>query len=335
MIRWMTEGKRTCKVSADSLPRAGFILVVLLLVVGSPTTAQQRSRIASAEPARLMSVDLQGHRGARGLLPENSVPSVLKALDLGVETVEVDVVVTRDRKVVLSHEPWMSSLICRKPDGGAVEAAVERSFNLFEMDYDEVAGFDCGSRGHPAFPDQRPTAVAKPLLRDVVRIADGYADVIGRARPRYNVEIKSAPEHDGIFHPAPDTFVILVHDVLVGENVLHRTTIQSFDPRALRAVRTIDPAITVALLVSNEDGFQANLDRLGYTPDVYSPHYRLVDAALIQAAHAAQVDVIPWTVNEADGMTRLLQLGVQGLITDYPDIGRDAVDAFLHRSRRN
>ncbi|MEX0600569.1 MAG: glycerophosphodiester phosphodiesterase family protein, partial [Rhodothermales bacterium] len=252
-----------------------------------------------------------------------------------VETIELDVVVSGDGEVVVSHEPWMSSVICRDPDGAPVREDQERDYNLFEMSYAEIAAFDCGGRGHPSFPDQRPTAASKPLLRDVLRIADGYAMVTGRPLPRYNVEIKSAPENDGFYHPPPDTFARLVYDVLADEDVRDRSTIQSFDVRSVRSVRSIDATQTVALLVNNDDGFEANLRQLGFLPDIYSPNQRLVDAALVEAARAVGMAVVPWTVNAPEDMRRLLDLGVDGLITDYPDRGRDVVDAYLRGRQDN
>ncbi len=331
----MTEETHPGMNTPASYPPGVLILIVLALVLLRPASAQVESRVATTEPTGRAAIDLQGHRGARGLLPENSIPSILKALDLNVETVEVDVVITRGGEVLVSHEPWMSSVICRTPDGDAVQEADERSFNLYELDYDEISAFDCGGRGHPAFPDQVPTAVSKPLLLDVIRIADGYAHVTNRAAPRYNVEIKSAPDHDGIYHPAPDSFARTVYDVLDGEGVVGRSTVQSFDPRPLRALRALDASVTIALLVSNTDGFEANVDRLGFTPDAYSPMYGLVDPALMDAADSAGVNVIPWTVNDREDMERLLELGVHGLITDYPDVGREVVDAYERGSRRD
>ncbi len=314
-------------------PLSPLLCALSMLLFVQAAQAQVRNPVPDS--AGSADVDLQGHRGARGLLPENSVPSMLAALDHGVRTLEVDVVVTQDAEVLVSHEPWMSSVICRTPEGEAVSEEEERSYNLFELDADEIAAFDCGSRGHPAFPRQRPTAVWKPLLRDVIRIADGYAHVTGRDAPRYNVEIKSAPGGDHIYHPAPDSFARLVYDVLADEGVLDRTTVQSFDPRAIRAVRAIAPNLTVALLVNNDDGFELNIQLLGFKPDVYSPNQRLVDRALLDAARAEDVDVIPWTVNVREDMDRLLRLGVHGIITDYPEVGREAVDDFLRSTRRN
>ena len=117
--------------------------------------------------------DVQGHRGARGLLPENSIPGFKRALELGVTTLEMDVVIAADSTVVVSHEPWMSQVICRRPDGSPVEAADE--FNLHRMTYEEIRLFDCGSRGHPLFPRQTKMPVTKPRLSDVIDAAEALS----------------------------------------------------------------------------------------------------------------------------------------------------------------
>ncbi|MDZ7755284.1 glycerophosphodiester phosphodiesterase family protein [Rhodohalobacter sp.] len=107
--------------------------------------------------------DLQGHRGARGLMPENTIPAFLKAVELGVDTVEFDVVVTADGKILVSHEPWFNHLFSTKADGSPVTEEEERSFNIFEMTYEETQQFDVGKRGNPNFPNQEPMEVTKPL----------------------------------------------------------------------------------------------------------------------------------------------------------------------------
>ena len=265
-------------------------------------------------------VDLQGHRGARGLLPENSIPAFRRALELGVTTLELDVVVTKDRRVVVSHDPFFSAAICTDPEGKPVEKEQEHDYKIFGLTYDEVSRFDCGLRGNPRFPDQQPTAVSKPLLDDVLTMAESFDR--GEESPiRYNIEIKSRPEWDGIYHPSVDQYARLLHDVLARHGVLARTTIQSFDPRALEAARKINPLVDLSLLVDNDDGFAANMDRLTFTPQVYSPHERLVDADLLRQAHARGVQVVPWTVNDPADMRRLIDLGVDGIITDFPDRG--------------
>ena len=280
----------------------------------------------SAAPPRF---DLQGHRGARGLLPENTIRGFEKALALGAVTLEMDVVISEDGQVVVSHDPYFSAAFCSKPGGAPVTEAEERSLRLFAMPYEEIARYDCGRRGHPRFPRQEARPAVKPLLRDVIAAAEAYARRASRPAPFYNIETKSQPAGDGVLHPAPETFVRLVLAVVEEAGVARRTTVQSFDPRTLRVARRLAeegaaPPVRLALLVAEEHsrGLDADLDALGFTPDIYSPDYRLVDAALVEKAHARGVQVVPWTVNEADDMRRLKRLGVDGLITDYPDLAQ-------------
>jgi len=277
---------------------------------------------ATDAPRRPSEFDLQGHRGARGLLPENTIPAFRRALELGVTTLELDVVISADSQVVVSHEPWMSPTICMQPDGTPVPPDSEAQFNLFEMPYARIAQFDCGRRGHPNFPEQKAMPASKPLLRDVLQMAEAHVDSTGRAAVFYNIETKSQPEGDGTFHPDPETFTRLLVEVVETAGVTARSTIQSFDPRTLRVAQAMDVGVplSLALLVGRGGGdLTENVEALGFTPTIYSPNYQLVDEALISAAHERGVEIIPWTVNERDDMERLQQLGVDGLITDYPD----------------
>lgn len=274
-------------------------------------------------------IDLQGHRGARGLLPENSIDGFLLALDIGVNTLEMDAVVCSDDQVVVSHEPWFSGLICRTPEGGRITRWRERSHNIYRMSYAEVTAYDCGRYGHPKFPDQERRSACKPLLADVIEASERHAAEIRRPPPWYNIEVKSHPEHDHRFHPPPKQYVRLLHEVLDSRGVTSRTTIQSFDVRALDVARSTKAGARLSLLVDNRRGFDWNVAALGFLPDIYSPRFTRVDRQLIERAHQSGVDVLPWTVNDPGDMRRLLEIGVDGLITDYPDAGREVVAAFL------
>ena len=299
------------------------VILIALLPTGRPSMEPE----PSPEPPRPDTTDVfdvQGHRGARGLLPENTIPGFLRALDLGVATLEMDAVITADSLVVVSHEPWFSAAICLLPSGEPIQEKNERDYRIYEMPYDSVAAFDCGSRGNPRFPRQEPMAVSKPLLHDVIEAAEAYAAEHGLPDVRYNIETKSRPEWDDQFHPDPETFTRLLYDVLEEADVRERATIQSFDSRTLQVAHRLDPSLSLALLVAEEQGgrLEEQLDVLGFTPAIYSPAYRLVDEDLVQAAHEHGMLVIPWTVNTLDEMRHLQRLGVDGLITDYPDVAQ-------------
>ena len=236
----------------------------------------------------------------------------------------MDVVITKDSQVVLSHEPWFSGAICSKPSGEPIPHNNEKSYKIFEMTYAEVKTFDCGLRGNPRFPRQEKMAVHKPLLADVIAFAEAYPRQPGQAAILYNIETKSTPAGDDVFHPDPATFTQLLIDVLEASGISNRATIQSFDPRTLRVANRVQPDLSLALLVESHDNrdLPGHLENLGFTPAIYSPYYKLVDTALIEAAHARNMRVIPWTINTLDEMQTLVALGVDGIITDYPDISQ-------------
>lgn len=270
----------------------------------------------------LPSFDIQGHRGARGLFPENTIPAFVAALDLGVPTLEMDVLVSKDHRVVVSHDPWMARAICLRPDGRRIPFVRERRFRLYEMTYDEIAAFDCGSLRHPRFRLQQNMPAAKPLLADVIDEAEAHARASGRALPFYSIETKSRVEWEGIYHPDPDTFARLLLDVLEERSVTKRSIVQSFDVRTLRAARRMNEDVRLALLADRQTSphVDANVDALGFDPDIYSPHHESVDERMVDAVHRRGLAVIPWTVNDKDWMLELAELDVDGLITDYPDV---------------
>ena len=264
--------------------------------------------------------DLQGHRGARGLLPENTIPGFLRAVEEGVDTIEMDVVITGDGRVVVSHEPWFNHIIATKGSGSPVTEEEERSLNIYEMTYEETQMYDVGRRGNANFPDQKPLDVTKPLLSEAVIAVETFVEEQGLELVRYNIETKSQPEWYGVYSPLPDEFARLLYDQLVDLDILDRVIVQSFDPLTLIAMKELDPGVPLAMLVYDEtQSVERMTEILGFTPDIWSPNYRLVTQALVDKTDRLGMDLIPWTVNERAEMIRLLEMGVDGIITDYPN----------------
>lgn len=315
---------------ADRLFRPQFQLLLFCYLCGVPLTAETGAPEMENEPSSIMTpkpegFDLQGHRGARGLLPENTIPGFIRALELDVDTLEMDVVINAEGHVVVSHEPWMSATICSHPDGRLVTEAEQLNLNIYKMDDAVLAGFDCGSRAHPAFPRQQALKASKPLLADVFVAVKQFEESSESPRARFSIEIKSRPEFDGLYHPPVADFAFALYQVIQEYGLLDRSAIQSFDPRALEAVHRIDPNIPTVWLISNESSLAENLAKLSFKPDVYSPDYRLVDQDLVQQLRERDILLIPWTVNEPQEMRQLAEWGVSGLITDYPDIAREVL----------
>lgn len=263
--------------------------------------------------------DIQGHRGCRGLMPENTIPAFIKALQLGVTTLELDVVITTDNKVLLSHEPFMSCEICKTPEGNMITAAEEKTHNIFRMTAANAQKYDCGEKGNSRFPEQTKMAAGKPLLSEVIDTVESYIAAYNLKPVWYNIETKCTPQGDTIFHPDPVSFADLVMQVVSSKNIESRTCIQSFDIRTLQHLHQQQSKVLLALLVENLKGVEENLKELGFAPTIYSPYYKLINNQDLKLLHSKGIRVIPWTVNDEKDMKKLIDKGVDGIITDYPD----------------
>ncbi len=265
-------------------------------------------------------IDWQGHRGARGLMPENTIPAFIRALDLGVTTLELDICITADSQVVVSHEPWMSPEICSMPDGSPVAEDAETKHRIYKMTLAEVQRFDCGKRGHPRFATQIPTAAYKPALYEVVEAVNKWCVGHQRPLPNYNIEIKSAESYYGKMTPPPAEYVrIVCAQTEQLRYLMGGYNIQSFDPNILREVHMQYPNIVLSLLVENKESAAKNIQKLGFTPQIYSPYYILLTKRKINKIHKMGMKVIPWTINETTIMQHFIEIGADGIITDYPD----------------
>jgi len=265
-------------------------------------------------------LDLQGHRGARGLFPENTLVGFEAALEIPeVRTLELDLCVTADGELIISHEPWFNESICEVADSAHEGFA----YSLFKMTYDSITQFDCGSKGHPDFPKQQPTSAYKPLLSELFATIQRE----GLRWPHFNIEIKSHPNGDNIYHPGPRKFADIVasdlrkeHEQYPEADLLNHVTVQSFDPRVLREMRKTTLPVKLALLTDDAETSPADqMDALGFPVDIYSPNFEQVTPELISWCHFRRIAVIPWTVNDLESMQNLVDMGVDGLISDYPN----------------
>ena len=215
--------------------------------------------------------------------------------------------------------PWFSHHICSKADGSPVTEGEEKNLRIYEMTYEEIKDFDCGSRGNERFREQKAIKVRKPSFSDMVKSVDEYCKQTKRDLPAFNVEIKSQPDYYGIFTPEPEEFVRLLLEEVNELNIKNRVNLQSFDFNILREIRKQDTEISMAMLIENTKSVAANLKDLGFTPPIYSPYYKLLNESIINEIHEKGMRVIPWTVNDPLQMKKLLNEGVDGIITDYPN----------------
>lgn len=285
-----------------------FIMLTPLLFLACKAT---ETRPVAVPPG----FDWQGHRGCRGILPENTVPAFLFALQIPqVKTLELDLAVSKDNQLIVSHEPWFNPAICLQPNGDSISKKDVEKFLVYQMNVSEIQAFDCGSIGNPRFPAQQKLKTYKPTLREVV-------ESVRLLRPdiRWNIEIKSQSEWDGLRHPPVAEFVRLVVAEIRALGLEKLATVQSFDVRALRELNRQAPDLQLAFLIENASSFEHNMARLDFSPAIYSPYYLVVNKKLVKQCHARGIKLVPWTVNDVRSMRRLIRLGVDGIITDYPD----------------
>lgn len=264
--------------------------------------------------------DKQGHRGSRGLMPENTIPAMIRAIDLGVTTLEMDAVITADKQVILSHDTHYNPETTTIDGGSFIDKKDQDKYIIYQMTYQETTRFDVGLRPYAAFPKQQRVKAIKPLLSDVIDSVEKYIRSKNLKPVHYNIETKLSPAGDNKQHPAPDEFVELLMGVVNSKKIGSRVIIQSFDFRTLKVMHSKHPEIRLAALVSNTKSVADNTQSLGFIPAIYSPNYMLVNAAMIEQCHQLKMKIIPWTVNDKAKLDSLRQMGVDGIISDFPDL---------------
>jgi glycerophosphoryl diester phosphodiesterase len=272
------------------------------------------------EKAQRLEFEIHGHRGARGLMPENSLEGFMLALSLGIDVLEMDVVVSADSQIVVSHEPWISAAICLDGDERPIAADKALDLNIYRMTYEEVKAYDCGSLPNTDFPLQQRLPVRKPLLSEVLSTVEAKRKELGLPPVRYSIETKCSPEGDGIYHPAPSDFVRLLLGTIDAAGVRNAAIIQSFDLRTLQQIHAIAPDVSTSLLLNDAATLDTALAILGFIPSILSPDHATLTEEVMSKAKQKGMRVIPYTVNEESEMLDLINLGVDGIITDYPDL---------------
>ena len=270
----------------------------------------------------LITFDKQGHRGCRGIMPENTIPAMLKAVELGVTTLEMDIVFTKDSVAILSHEPFFNHETTTGPGGKYIDEKDERKYNIYQMGYKETQQYDVGLKPHPRFASQQKVKTTKPSLAALIDSVELYLSINNLPKVDYNIETKTSPATDNIYHPAPEEFVMQLMKVIKSKGIENRVIIQSFDFRTLQVLHKHYPAVRTAMLIEDYDKrtLAKQLKALGFTPTIYSPAYSLVNKEMVEACHSKKIKIIPWTVNDKATIDALKLLGVDGIISDYPNL---------------
>jgi len=271
-------------------------LVISLLSLALVTLA-----CAQTKPRR---IDVEGHRGARWVLPENTMPAMMHAIEAGADVLEIDLWVTKDNVPVISHDAKLNPTFCDGPEG--------LTRVIRELTVAEVKQFDCGARANPGFPTQK----AVPGTR-VPTFDEFFTQLAKYKKIRYNVEIKMDPRNPAL-SPSPEEFSRLVVDVIRKHKLTKRVKVQSFVFPVLHAMKKIAPEIHLSALIGSEqESFVETSKRAGGAPTV-SPNYRLVTPEKVKEAHAAGLRIVAWTPNQPEDWQPLIDAGVDAIITDDP-----------------
>jgi glycerophosphoryl diester phosphodiesterase len=290
----------------------------------------------------VMAFDIEAHRGGRALYPENTLPSFANALTMGVDTLELDIGVTRDEAIVVSHERGLNPDLARGADGVYVAPP---GIPFVQLRLDDVRKYDVGqirpgSAYAAQFPDQRAMpGTPIPTLRELL----GLVRKSGDPHVRLNIETKIDPNHPQE-SPDPQRFVTLLLDLLQAEKFSDRVMVQSFDWRTLQLVQKLAPAIpTVYLTLQKGSAPTIFLDKAsewtaGFNPAehggslprtikaaggaIWSPYFGDVTPDLIAESHGLGLAVVVWTVNKPADIARMIEIGVDGIISDHPDLLR-------------
>lgn len=260
--------------------------------------------LATAAPR----IQVHGHRGARALRPENSLPAFRYAMAQGVDVLELDLAVTKDDVLVVSHDPHMNPAFCQGPTGA--ETLIRR------MTLAELRQWDCGAKANPAFPRQQAVPGTRvPTLQEVF-------DLVKEAKSRveFNIETKITPAHPERT-PSPEKFAELVRDAVRANGMTSRVILQSFDFRTLHAMKKLEPAMRLSALYpdSPKDPHRTPVDlarESGAT--IVSPHYSTVVAEEVADAHKAGLQIVPWTANDPAAWDKLIAAKVDAIISDDP-----------------
>lgn len=263
----------------------------------------------------------EGHRGARGLLPENTIPSMIKAIEEGSNVLELDVHVSKDKQVVVTHDPYIHSKFSLLPNGEEIPEEDANIYLIYQMDYSEIRQFDVGSKFHDGFPQQKKMKAYIPLLGELIDSVEQFTSARNLPAVIYNIEVKADTNQDGKYQPGPEEYIKLIMEVIKEKNLSNnRYYIQSFDIRQIQQVKKNYPEVVTGFLTGNKNiSFEENLQNIGFIPQIYSPSFNLATTELIEKSHRKGMKFVPWTVNEKADMERLIEMGVDGIITDYPD----------------
>lgn len=306
--------------------------LLILLLVWSATAClwsgcASQKKAASGDIASVTFYNV-GHRGARGLMPENTIPAFKKGIETGANTIEFDVHITKDHQVVVYHDASFDPAYTTMPDGTDIPASARKQYTFYQMNYADIRKFIIGEKDYPAFPEQQRLKTYAPLLSEMIDSIETFTQAHHLAPTIYLLEIKSGANSDGVEQPAPEEYMNIMMGILKPylKALQGRLIIQSFDIRPLQVLHRTHPSIPLGFLTGDKNKSVAeNIEAMGFVPAFYNPHFSLVTPELLKTCHDKKMKVLPWTVEKIDKMQQLKTMGVDGLITDYPNRVEDVL----------
>lgn len=266
-------------------------------------------------------VDVQAHRGGAGLMPENTLEAMKYCMDMGVNTLEMDFVMTGDGQIILSHDSFFHHHYSTRPDGTLVQKDDPREY-LYKMTYEEIKKYDVGQRYCEVYPEKNCMPAVKPLAADLIAFVENYAKEKGLSPMRYNIEVKSTRRKgEGENWASYDKLAYEIGKLVTSFNLGDRLVIQCFDPETLNYMHEVYPEIEYSYLISakNKHDFDGYMALLDFKPTWLSPHHSLVDEELIRKCRENGMKMVPWTADKPEDIKRLIDLKVDAVITNYPD----------------
>jgi glycerophosphoryl diester phosphodiesterase len=264
-------------------------------------------------------LEVIGHRGNVSKYPENSIEGFISLLKTGADALELDLVISGEKEVVVSHEPYMAASYMLDPEGRRIKKSEEKNYRIYEMSYDNIRKFDSGSRFNSKFPFQKRIPAYKPLLREVFEKLEAYANENDTRSLNYYLELKSEPAEYGITQPYPEEFADLVMEVVRKYNLEERVVLKSFDAQLLNEIHKKYPRAKTSYLLY-KTSIEEGLSRLNFKPDIISLHFRQInDHESVSVLQKQGYKVLTWTVNRRRNIKRMIDFGVDGIISDYPE----------------
>lgn len=334
-VRWLQDGKDMGEMTevADTTPSlAKFCFAAEVSPYAKNVTINvtgKRGKVRTYDIDLTKYLDVQAHRGGAGLMPENTIEAMENAVRLGVNTLEMDLHLSADGVVVVSHDHFFSWRYCTRPDGSEIKESDPKEY-LYKYTYDEITKWDTGLKPHPWFPDQKKIATHKPKAYDLIKDIEDLTAREGRSPMRYNIEVKSdAEEGEGVNWPdyktLADKCAELFHQFDLGD----RLVVQCFDTRTLNYMHEKYPEFRYSYLIETKgEPWESFMGKLNFKPDWLSPEDCLVTQEMVDRCHAEGIKIVPWNPDEPEEMRKQIDMGIDALITNRPDILLEVVKEY-------